>query len=126
MKLFVADDSSIIRERIVRMLANVPHAQVVGEAADGVEALRGIPETNPDLVILDQKMPKAGGIEILPLIKGLSTPPMVMVLTNYATQRHREACLKLGADYFFDKSTEFEKAIGVIETLADACTDSKR
>ena len=123
MKLFVADDSSIIRERIVRMLANVPNVQVVGEAADGVETLRGIPETNPDLVLLDLKMPKASGIEILPLIKGLSTPPMVMVLTNYATRRHREECTKLGADYFFDKSREFDKAIEVIESLAAACAD---
>ncbi len=118
MRLFVADDSSIIRERILRMLTDVPNAQVVGEAADGVETLRGIPETNPDLVVLDLRMPKAGGIEILPLIKGLCTPPKVMVLTNYATSRHREACAKLGADYFFDKSREFEKAIEVIESLA--------
>ncbi|MDP2886578.1 MAG: response regulator transcription factor [Ignavibacteria bacterium] len=118
MKIFVADDSSIIRERIVRMLENVPNARVVGEAADGAEALRSIPETKPDLVILDLKMPTAGGIEILPLIKGLSTPPIVMVLTNYATRRHHEACTKLGADYFFDKSREFEKAIEVIESLA--------
>jgi two-component system response regulator DevR len=126
MRLFVADDSSMIRERILRMLIDVPNAQIVGEATDGEETLRGIPETNPDLVVLDLKMPKASGVEILPLIKGLSKPPLVMVLTNYATSRHREVCTKLGADYFFDKSTEFEKAIGVIETLADACTDSKR
>jgi len=118
MKLFIADDSSMIRERIVRMLTNVPNVQVVGEAADGVETLRGIPETNPDLVMLDLKMPTASGIEILPLIKGLSTPPIVMILTNYATRHHREECVKLGADYFFDKSGEFEKAIEVIESLA--------
>jgi DNA-binding NarL/FixJ family response regulator len=118
MKIFVADDSSIIRERIVRMLEHLPNARVVGVAADGAEALRGIPESKPDLVILDLKMPKADGIKILPLIKGLSSPPLVMVLTNYATSRHREACTKLGADYFFDKSREFEKAIEVIESLA--------
>jgi DNA-binding NarL/FixJ family response regulator len=123
MRLFVADDSSIIRERIVRMLANVPNAQVVGEASDGVEALRCIPETKPDLVILDLKMPKAGGIEILPLIKSLPLAPKVMVLTNYATSRHRDTCAKLGADYFFDKSREFEKALEVIESLARASAD---
>jgi two-component system response regulator DevR len=120
MKLFVADDSSTIRERIVRMLLDVPNAVVVGEAADGLETMRCIPEAKPDLVILDLQMPKANGLEILPLIKGLSSPPLVMVLTNYATSRHREACAKLGADYFFDKSREFEKAIEVIELLADA------
>ena len=118
MKLFVADDSSTIRERIVRVLTNVPNAQVVGEATDGLEAMRGITETRPDLVILDLKMPNASGLDILPMIRRLSTPPLVMVLTNYATSRHREACARLGADYFFDKSREFEKAIDVIEALA--------
>jgi DNA-binding NarL/FixJ family response regulator len=122
MKLFVAEDSSMIRERIVRMLTNMPNVQVVGEAADGVEALNRIPESKPDLVILDLQMPKANGLEILPLIKSLSSPPMVMVLTNYVTTRHREACTRLGADYFFDKSREFEKAIGVIESLASTET----
>jgi DNA-binding NarL/FixJ family response regulator len=86
--------------------------------------MRCIPEAKPDLVILDLQMPKANGLEILPLIKGLSSPPLVMVLTNYATTRHREACAKLGADYFFDKSREFEKAIEVIELLADAYPQS--
>ncbi len=124
MKLFVADDSSTIRERIVRMLLDVPNAVVVGEAADGLETMRCIPEAKPALVRHDLQMPKANGLEILPLIKGLSSPPLVMVLTNYATTRHREACAKLGADYFFDKSREFEKAIEVIELLADAYPQS--
>ncbi|MCX6133298.1 MAG: response regulator transcription factor [Ignavibacteriales bacterium] len=125
MKLFVADDSSAIRERIVRMVSELKNAEVVGEAADGAEALRRIPESKPDLVILDLKMPVASGFEVLPLIKGLASHPLVMVLTNYATSRHREECKKLGADYFFDKSREFEKAIDVIEALAETFSHSR-
>ena len=119
MKLFVADDSAAIRGRIVKILMDVPNAVVVGEASDGFETMRGIPVSKPDLVILDLQMPKGTGIEILPQIKNLSPPPLVMVLTNYATSRHREACARLGADYFFDKSREFEDAIGTIERLAN-------
>ena len=121
MKLFVADDSSLVRERIVRMISGVQNAEVVGEAADGVETLRLIQDSKPDLVILDLKMPKASGLDILPLIKSLSSRPLVMILTNYATSSHRAACTKLGADYFFDKSKDIEKAIEVIEDLAEAC-----
>ena len=119
MKIFVADDSSAIRERIVQLVSEVHNAEVVGQASDGSETLRAIPQSHPDLVILDLKMPGAGGFEILPLIKGLSSPPLVMVLTNYATSMHRAACKNLGADYFFDKSKEFENAIAVIESLAE-------
>ena len=125
MKLFVADDSSLVRERIVRLISGVQNTEVVGEAADGVETLRLIKDSKPDLVILDLKMPKASGLEILPLIKSLSSRPLVMILTNYATSSHRAACAKLGADYFFDKSKDIEKAIEVIEVLAEACAHPK-
>ncbi len=118
MKLFVADDSSLVRERIVRMISGIQNAVVVGQAADGAETLRLIQDLQPDLVILDLKMPKASGLEILPQIKSLTSSPLVMILTNYGTNSHRTACEKLGADYFFDKSREFDKAIEVIESLA--------
>jgi two-component system, NarL family, response regulator DevR len=125
MRLFIADDSSAIRERIVHLVSEVQNAEVVGEASDGAETIRRIPETNPDLVILDLKMPKGSGFDILPLIKSLSHPPLVMVLTNYATSLHRQTCLTLGADYFFDKSKEFEKAIEVIQTLTESYAHPK-
>jgi DNA-binding NarL/FixJ family response regulator len=117
MRLFVADDSSIVRERIIRLVSGVRDTEVVGEAADGAETMLGILKLKPDLVILDLKMPKGSGLEILPLIKRLTSPPLVMVLTNFSTSLHRQGCLRLGADYFFDKSTEFEQAIDVIRRL---------
>ena len=122
LRVLVADDSGALRERIIRMLSTIQNTGVVGVASDGVEAIEEINDLKPDLVILDLQMPRMGGIDILPAIKAVRPSPLVMVLTNYATYRHREVSTKLGADYFFDKSTEFDKAIEVIESLTDFYT----
>jgi len=125
LKVLVADDSVAIRERVVRMLSALEKAQVVGVASDGLELIKELRDLKPDLVILDLQMPRMGGFDILPTIKLIHPPPRVMVLTNYATGRHREVAMKLGADYFFDKSTEFDQAISLVENLSDLYTESE-
>jgi CheY-like chemotaxis protein len=125
LRVLVVDDSAQIRERILKLLSEVGRAEVVGVAADGVEAIEEIRDLKPDLVILDLHMPRTGGFDILPTIKAFRPPPLVMVLTNYASDRHREVATGLGADYFFDKSVEFDKAIQVIESLTDFYTPLK-
>jgi DNA-binding NarL/FixJ family response regulator len=125
LRVLVADDSPQLRERILKLVTSVHNAEVVGVASDGVEALEETRDLKPDLVILDLQMPRMGGFDILPIIKSVRPPPLVLVLTNYTTDRHREVAMKLGADYFFDKSAEFEKAIGVIESLTDLSTPSE-
>lgn len=117
-RVFIADDSAAIRERIIKVLSSLQNVEVVGEAVDTVEAEILIRELKPDLVILDLLMPKRGGLEILRKIKEINPVPIVLVLTNFSTAPSRAVCAKLGADYFFDKSTEFEKAIRVIENMA--------
>ena len=118
MRIFIADDSAAIRERLVKLLSSIRGVEVVGVAIDGVETMLSVRKTKPDLVILDLQMPTLSGLEILPEIKEMSPSPIVMVLTNFSSHPHRGMCAKLGADYFFDKSTEFEKAIKVIENMA--------
>ena len=120
LKVVIADDSTEIRDRISSMVSSIPGVEIAGEAIDGVEAAVILRRTKPDVVILDLHMPKISGLEILPAVKEIDPPPIIVVLTNYSTSPLKAMCLKRGADYFFDKSTEFEKAIAVIEKLACA------
>jgi DNA-binding NarL/FixJ family response regulator len=117
LKVLIADDSTPIRERIIKLLSSVPDVEIVGEAIDGVETVVLIRKTQPDIVILDLQMPKISGLEILPRIKEFDPPPVVVVLTNYSTGPLKVMCTRKGADFFFDKSTEFERAIAVIEGM---------
>ena len=117
-KVIIADDNTPIRERIIKLLSGLSDVEIAGEALDGVETAVMVRRTHPDVVILDLQMPKLSGLEILPRLKEMDPPPVVVVLTNYSSGPMKAMCTRKGADYFFDKSTEFEKAIAVIEGMA--------
>lgn len=117
MKVFIADDSAVLRERLVEMLSELPGIEIIGQAQDVAEALTSIKKLNPDVVILDIRMPGGSGIDVLQDIKKDKQAPLVIVLTNYPYPQYRKKCLGLGADYFFDKSTEFEKITEVVKQM---------
>jgi DNA-binding NarL/FixJ family response regulator len=84
-------------------------------AEDFIGVMRSISTAQPDFVVLDIWMPGGSGIDALKFIKRSLTVPVVIILTNYPSPEYRQACLQEGADYFFDKSHEFEKVLEVIE-----------
>ena len=122
MNVFIADDSELMRERLVTMLSELPNIEIIGQARDGLEAIGLIPKLKPDVVILDVRMPKKSGINVLQNIKGGDIPPLVIMFTNYPYPQYRDKCLKVGADFFFDKSADFEQLIQVLNTLAQETT----
>jgi DNA-binding NarL/FixJ family response regulator len=117
-KVFIADDSALMRERLIAMLAELPGIDVVGQAEDGLEALARIPTCQPDVVILDIRMPQKNGIEVLEQIKAAPSPPVVIILTNYPYPPYRDKCFKAGADFFFYKAQEIDQLMQVLTTLA--------
>src|SRR5687767_144782 len=106
-KVFVADDSPIVRERLISLLRELPNVEIVGETGAAVEAIDSIRRLKPTAVVLDISMPGGGGISVLESIKKEAKAPMVIMLTNFSNEPYRRRCLQLGADYFFDKSNEF-------------------
>jgi DNA-binding NarL/FixJ family response regulator len=118
MKLVIADDSSVVRERLTAMLSNVEEIEFIGQAQDVGDAIGSVEELKPDAVILDIQMPGGTGIDVLKHIKKVQPATVVIVLTNYPFSQYREECIAEGADYFFDKSLEFERAIEVCKRLA--------
>ena len=117
MRIVIADDSSVVRQRLIRMLGDVIGVEVVGQA-DDVPLARNLVDTlKPDVAILDIRMPSGSGADLVPNLKKLSPAPKVIMLTNYAYPENRKKCMDGGADYFFDKSTEFQKVVAVLKDL---------
>lgn len=117
MKIFVADDSPAIRGRLIKMLALTNDVQLVGQASDVNEAVDAIERVKPEVVILDIRMPGGSGIEVLRTVKKMEPAPVAIMLTNYSYPQYRTKCLEAGADYFFDKSKEFDKVMHVLSEL---------
>ena len=117
MKILIADDSKLIRERIIEMISVIPGVEIVGQAENSGEAIVFIEVLKPDVVILDIRMAGGGGIEVLKKIKQKKIEIVKIILTNYPYSQYKTKCFELGADYFFDKSTEFNKITGVLSNL---------
>ncbi len=119
MKVFIADDSAMFRERLKELLSEVTGIEIIGEAANVRDAIKDIRKLKPDVAIVDILMPGGNGIDTLKNIKKMKQAPVVIMITIYPYPQYRKKCMELGADYFFKKSTEFEKIIEVIEQLAE-------
>jgi two-component system response regulator DevR len=113
--LYIADDSPIIRRRLVTLIDELGRFEVVGVAKTGTEAIDGVAELMPAVLILDMAMPGGGGFNALQVVKQRPSAPLVIVLTNHPTYRQRS--LEAGADYFFDKSAEFDNFLHLLEHL---------
>ena len=113
-KVFVADDSPAVRERLISLLTELPNVEIVGQTGGALDAIDSIRRLKPTAVVLDISMPDGGGISVLETIKKEEGAPMVIMLTNFSHEPYRRRFWQLGADYFFDNSNEFEKVIQVL------------
>lgn len=109
MKVFVADDSIVLRERVLEMLCEIPGVQVVGCAENGLHAIDCIRRLRPDAVVLDIQMPRGTGLDVLKNIKCNGGTPLFIIFTNFPFPQYRKRALECGAQFFFDKTTEFDK-----------------
>jgi len=116
-KVLLVDDSAAVRSRLAALLAELREVEVVGEAADSTTAVEAARLLKPHVVILDIRMAGGSGLDVLPQLKQGGGAPVVIMLTNHPNEGYRRWCLEHGADFFFDKSTEFEKVLKVLPDL---------
>jgi len=117
--VFIVDDSTVVRERLAQMISGLPGVDLVGQADIAFEAIDGLRRLRPTCAVLDISMPGGSGIHVLETIKREQPALSVIMLTNFAQDQYRQKCLQLGADYFFDKTTEFEKVLEVLRVQGD-------
>jgi two-component system, NarL family, response regulator DevR len=118
LRVFVVEESTLVRSRLAEHIGLEGMAQIVGEAEDVETALQGIVATDAEAVVLDLRFTDSNGIDLLHALRNRTDPIVTIVLTNYATPVFREASFVAGADYFFDKTTEFDLAMKTIAKLA--------
>jgi DNA-binding NarL/FixJ family response regulator len=117
LRLFIADDSALLRGYVLDTIRELGQIQVVGQASDVPTAIADVRKSKPDVVILDIRMPGGTGIDVLRTVKTDHPAPTVIMFTNYPDPQYRKQCLQAGADYFFDKSLEFEALGEVLRNL---------
>ena len=113
LRAFVVEDSPIILESLVDALEAEADVEIVGSANSERDALAWFDARDDgcDVAIIDIFLHEGNGLGILEHMRGYTSPPSRVVLTNYATREMRSRCASLGADVTFDKSTELEEML---------------
>lgn len=115
--ILIADDQPRSRKSLKALLSTWARASEIGEAGDGREAVRLVEESQPDLVLLDVRMPELDGIEATAQIKARWPAVKVVVLSMYG--EHWEEALAAGADAFVGKGEASKALLGVLATVLE-------
>jgi DNA-binding NarL/FixJ family response regulator len=117
MRVFITDDSKLVVERMTDLLKDVSGVEIVGQAGNVPDAVVSIDKTNPDAVILDLQMPGGSGLDVLKAIRRGHPRLQVLICTNYPYPQYRDECMAAGANYFLDKSADFDKIPTIFRQL---------
>jgi DNA-binding NarL/FixJ family response regulator len=115
MRVLIVDDVAAVREALRLLLGEEPGFEVVGEAADGEEALRQVEALHPDLVLMDLEMPRHGGLLAIRELCLLPHPPRIVAMSVYgADETARTRALAAGASVFVEKGATLAEVVAAL------------
>jgi len=117
-RLLIVDDHPVVRDGLRGMLAGDPDLEVVGEAEDGAEALRLVASLQPDVVLMDLRMPGMGGAAAIRQLAEQGSEARVLVLTTYDSDSDVVPALEAGATGYLLKDAPREQLVRAIRAAA--------
>ena len=117
-RVLLADDQRVVREGLGTLLGLLEGIELVGTAADGEEALQLAAEHNPDVVLMDLRMPRMDGIEAIRRLAARGERPRVIALTTYADDASVLGALRAGARGYLTKDAGAEQIRAAVEAVA--------
>ncbi len=118
MRIVLADDSSLILERLQQMIGISKNAKIVGTFNNGTDTLEALKTLKPDVAIVDIKMPGLTGLQVLNEIRKENKSIKFIILTFYSSDHYRNMAFRDGADYYFSKVDDFDKVFLAVEEIA--------
>jgi NarL family two-component system response regulator LiaR len=116
-RVLIADDHAVVRQGLRTFLELHEDIEVVGEAADGEEAVAAVSRTEPDVALVDLVMPRLGGIDAIRRIRHDSPSTRVLVLTSFADDQSVLPALRAGAAGYLLKDVQPRELVGAIRTI---------
>ena len=117
-RVLIADDEALVRAGFRVLVDSAPDLHVVGEAADGVQAVRQARALRPDIVLMDIRMPIMHGLEATKVILDSADPPRILIVTTFDEDEHVFEALHAGASGFVLKDTPPEQLLDAIRVIA--------
>ncbi len=118
-RILIVDDAASVRESLGWLLVDEPGLTVVGDAADGLEAMSLALSLDPDLVILDIELPDMDGFRVTRQLKALPRPPLVVLLSIHNDDLSRERGKAAGCDAFVEKGLGWPGLLAALQKVLD-------
>jgi DNA-binding NarL/FixJ family response regulator len=116
-RIVIAEDHTILREGLRALLASDPEFDVVGDAEDGLDAIKSVKSLTPDVVIMDLSMPKMNGVAAIKEIKRVTPNTKIVVLTVHKNEEYILAAFQAGSDGYVLKYAGHEELVSAIRTV---------
>lgn len=116
-RIFVTDDHAIVRKGLRTLIAGESGMELVGEAADGLEAVAKIRSLQPDVILMDLIMPRQGGLETIVQIRAENPEARIMVLTSFAEEEQVFSAIKAGALGYLLKDSSPDQLVQAIRDV---------
>lgn len=116
-RVVIADDSPDIRLLLRLAIHSDPELELVGEAADGAEAVSLAQALQPDLMLLDLSMPVMDGLEAIPLIRGVAPGTAIIVVSGFLTGETKQHVIDAGAVGYVEKGGDFHELIAYVRKV---------
>jgi len=117
-RVVLADDHTLVREGIKSLLELVPDIELVGEAADGEEAVTVASEKSPDVLLLDMRMPKGDGLFVVRELAARGELPKTLILTTFDDDEVALAAVRAGARGFLLKDVTLDRLVSAVRAIA--------
>ncbi len=117
-RVLLVDDQNLVRQGVRALLSLADGIEVIGEASDGRQALEVIPQLNPDVVLMDMRMPVMSGLEALQALARTQSLPPTIILTTFDDDQLVLAGIKAGAKGYLLKDVSLEVLVGAIQAVA--------
>jgi len=121
-RVCLVDDQTLVRQGVRNLLELSEEIEVVGEAADGEEAIREIPNINPDVVLLDMRMPGLSGLDVLKALGECDQLPPTIILTTFDDDSIVLEGIRAGAKGYLLKDVSLEQLVTAIQTVSEGGT----
>jgi DNA-binding NarL/FixJ family response regulator len=118
-KVMLVDDQNLVRKGVRSLLELSEEIEVIAEAPDGSEAIRMIPEVEPDVVLLDMRMPGLNGVDVLRKLNNDGILPPTIILTTFDDDELVLAGIRNGAKGYLLKDVALAELVNAIKTVAD-------
>jgi DNA-binding NarL/FixJ family response regulator len=117
-RVLLVDDDALVHASLRMILSSAEEMEVVGEAADGADAVGAVQVHRPHVVLMDIRMPGTDGIAATEALRRLATPPHVIILTTFQADEHVMRAIRAGADGFLLKDTAPTEIVNAVRLVA--------